>query len=57
MGKSKDAAGVTAVAIGAKAAVLPALNWVGFSSIGPTAGSFAASLMSAYGAAVPAGVS
>lgn len=54
-GKMKDAAGVTAAALTAKAAVLPTLGWFGFSSVGPVAGSYATGFMASYGAVVPAG--
>lgn len=53
--KSKDIAGVAAASVAAQAAVVPALNIVGFKAAGIAAGSWAASCMSWYGALTPAG--
>lgn len=52
---SKPVAGVAAGTVAVQAAVVPALNLVGFTSSGPAAGSFAATCMSTYAGAVPAG--
>lgn len=54
-GKSKDAAGVAVGTAAVQASVVPALNWFGWSSIGPVAGTYASSLMAGYAGAVPAG--
>lgn len=52
--KSKDIAGVTVGSFAAHAAVIPTLNVVGFTSVGPAAGSWAAAWMSMYAGATPA---
>ena len=54
-GKRKDAAGVAVGTAAVQASVVPTLNWFGWSSIGPVAGSYASSLMAGYAGAVPAG--
>lgn len=53
--KKKDVAGVAVGTVAVQAAVVPALNLVGFTSIGPAASSWAAYSISLYAGAVPAG--
>ncbi len=52
---SRDTAVVTTGTVAANAAVVPALGCVGFTAVGPAAGSLAAGWMSMYGGAVSAG--
>jgi hypothetical protein len=52
---SRDIAVGTIGTVAAKAAVVPALSWFGFTAVGPAAGSYAAGWMSMYGGAVSAG--
>ena len=51
---SRDTAVVTTGTVAANAAVVPALGCVGFTAVGPAAGSLAAGWMSMYGGAVSA---
>ena len=53
---SKPVAGIAAGTVALQASVVPALNVVGFTSVGPAAGTFAATCMSTYAGAVPAGM-
>lgn len=54
-GTSRDAAVVATGTVAANAAVVPALGCIGFTAVGPAAGTVAASWMSLYGGAVSAG--
>jgi len=51
----RDIAVVTTGTVAANAVVVPALGCVGFTAVGPAAGSLAAGWMSMYGGAVSAG--